>query len=397
LEICRGLPASAGKILTARDPGFSHRRHCAEVGIDALIGDPIDPRELADWLEHYDGRRDDGRATVLIVDDDDLAAGAVASLLAERAIDTEIVTDPTRVFDVLDQRSFDLILMDLDMPHVGGIDLARMIRLDRRHLSVPIVFLSGGGDIETQMMARLFGGDDFLSKRTRRDLLARLVELRVERARVLRALIERDGLTGLVDHRRFVERIGQELSRSRRTGSEGSLVMIDIDHFKAVNDGWGHQAGDLVLRRLATALVSRLRRTDVVGRYGGEEFGLLLLDTPPERAAPVVDEFRRHFAGLDMVFGDASFRVTFSAGIAGMGRAEDTAMLVAAADAALYRAKAAGRNRVAVDGQVVADRRVPATVVAHPARHRSPPAGSAPIAAGSGERPTSVSPQEMTK
>jgi diguanylate cyclase (GGDEF)-like protein len=400
LEICRALPAAAGKILTARDPGFACRKRCTEAGIDALVADPIDPRELADWLEHYDDRHDDGRATVLIVDDDDLAAGAVASILAAHAIDTEIVTDPTRVFEILDLRSFDLILMDLDMPEVGGIDLARMIRLDRRHLSVPIVFLSADGDSETQLTARRFGGDDFISKRVRRDMLGRLVELRVERARVLRALIERDGLTGLVDHRRFVERIGQELSRSRRTGSEGSLVLIDIDHFKAVNDTWGHQAGDLVLRRLATALVSRLRRTDVVGRYGGEEFGILMLDTPPDRAAPVVEEFRRHFAALDMVVGGASFRVSFSAGVAGTAAATDTAMLVAAADTALYRAKAEGRSRVVLDERSrVADRDTrpsgpPFTVHRDAARsHRA----ARPLLATPQDRPATVSSREKTR
>lgn len=397
LEICRGLPATAAKILTACDPGFAHRKHCAEAGIDAVIADPIDPRELADWLEHYDGGRGDGRATVLVVDDDDLAAEMVASMLATRDIDTEIVVDPTRVFDVLDRRSFDLILMDLDMPEVGGIDLARMIRLDRRHLSVPIVFLSAGGDTETQMLARRFGGDDFISKRTPRDLLGRLVELRVERARVLRALIERDGLTGLVDHRRFVERVGQELSRSRRTGNEGSLVMIDIDHFKAVNDTWGHQAGDLVLRRLATALVSWLRRTDVVGRYGGEEFGVLMLDTPPERALPVIDAFRRHFAALDTHFGEAAFRVTFSAGVAGMGRANDTAMLVAAADAALYRAKLEGRDRVVV---AEADGARPAGEPTGSARgDRGPGPARAPEASSvdpAASRPATATSREMT-
>ncbi|NLH81257.1 MAG: GGDEF domain-containing protein, partial [Phyllobacteriaceae bacterium] len=109
------------------------------------------------------------------------------------------------------------------------------------------------------------------------------------------------------------------------------------------------QAGDLVLRRLASALVAWLRRTDVVGRYGGEEFGVLLLDTSPERAAPVIDAFRRHFSGLEMVAGGASFHVTFSAGIAGIGRTGDTAGLVAAADRALYRAKSDGRDRVVID------------------------------------------------
>ncbi|NLH79498.1 MAG: response regulator, partial [Phyllobacteriaceae bacterium] len=243
LEICRALSDDVAKIMTTRNATFDLRRRCAEAGIDALVADPIDPRELADWLEHFDDRGIERRSRVLIVDDDDLAAEAVAALLAERGIETEIVVDAPRVFEALDRSSFDLVLMDLEMPQANGIELAKMIRLNRSHLSVPIAFLSGGGDTETQMLARRFGGDDFISKRMPRDLMARLVELRVERAHVVRTLIERDGLTGLVDHLRFVERIGQEAARSRRTGGDCALAMIDIDHFKAVNDSWGHQAG----------------------------------------------------------------------------------------------------------------------------------------------------------
>jgi diguanylate cyclase (GGDEF)-like protein len=245
--------------------------------------------------------------------------------------------------------------MDLEMPQVNGIDLARMIRQDRRHLSVPIVFLSAEGDTQTQIRARRFGGDDFISKRIDRTLLVQLVELRVERARVLRSLIERDGLTGLVDHARFVERAGQELARSRRTGAGCTLVLIDIDHFKSVNDTWGHQAGDFALKRLSSALSAWLRRTDVVGRYGGEEFAALMLDTTAEQAAPVIDGFRRHFAELDLVASAGTFRMTFSAGLADGRGVADTAAFIAAADEALYRAKREGRNRIVVADPPPAD------------------------------------------
>ncbi|MCA0433270.1 MAG: diguanylate cyclase [Proteobacteria bacterium] len=363
LELCRALPPSTSKILASKDTTFAHHRRCADANIDALIASPVGPRELVDWIEHFDARSSDRRATVLIIDDDELAAEGVAALLTMRGIEAEILGDPTKVFEVLDRSSFDLILLDLEMPQVNGVDLARMIRLNRSYLSVPIVFLSAGGDIETQMLARHFGGDDFISKRTPHGQLVRLVELRVERARVLRLLIERDGLTGLVDHARFVERAAQELARCQRTASECSLIMIDIDHFKEINDTWGHQTGDLVLRRLASALVSWLRRTDIIGRYGGEEFGVLMLDTPPERAAPVIDSFRRHFSALDMTSGNATFRVTFSAGVANAREAGDVASLIAASDAALYRAKGAGRNQIVLANAVPGTRSEPTETV----------------------------------
>lgn len=345
-DLCRSLPRDAAKIFVGGAISFAARKRCADLGVDAVVADPLDARELADWLEHFDDRTASGRATVLIVDDDELAAECVAALLSERGIDAEIVGDPTRVLEVLERTCVDLVLLDLDMPEVNGIDLARVIRQNRRYLSMPIVYLSAEDDPETQMYARRFGGDDFLSKRTDRALLVRLLELRIERARVLRNLIERDGLTGLVHHARFVERVGQEVARSRRTGSDLALVLIDIDHFKTVNDTWGHQTGDFALRRLAASLCAHLRRTDVVGRYGGEEFGVLMLDTPPDRAAPVIDAFRRHFSMLDLAAPGGTFRVTFSAGVADGQRASDTAALIASADAALYRAKSSGRDQV---------------------------------------------------
>jgi diguanylate cyclase (GGDEF)-like protein len=238
------------------------------------------------------------------------------------------------------------------MPQIDGVELARMIRQCRRHLSLPIAFLSAEDDLEAQLRARRFGGDDFISKRTDPSLLVRQVEMRLDRARVLRKMIERDGLTGLVNHTRFCERIAHELERCRRTGAECALVMIDLDHFKVVNDSWGHQAGDLVLRRLASELTSWLRRIDVVGRYGGEEFAALMLDTTPAQAMPVIDAFRRHFAGLDMATREGTFRVTFSAGIAGSAGAAGVPGFIAAADAALYLAKKTGRDRVATASSV---------------------------------------------
>lgn len=347
-DLCAELPSGDPKVLAAAGSGFAYRKRCAELGIDAIIAAPVDARELSDWLEHFEGHRAGDHAAVLIVDDDELAAEAVAALLASRGITAEIVADPTRVFDVLERHPFDLVLMDLNMPEANGIEVARMIRQDRRYLSIPVVFLASDDDTETQMRARRFGGDDFISKRVDPALLLRLVELRVDRARVIRALIERDGLTGLIDHQRFIERLGQELARSRRTGAECTLAMLDLDHFKAVNDTWGHQAGDLVLRRLATALTAWLRQTDVVGRYGGEEFGVLMLDTTPAQAAPVLDAFRRSFAALDIAVPGGVLRATFSAGVAGGHAAADAAALISAADTALYRAKSAGRDRVVV-------------------------------------------------
>jgi diguanylate cyclase (GGDEF)-like protein len=130
--------------------------------------------------------------------------------------------------------------------------------------------------------------------------------------------------------------------------------MIDIDHFKSVNDRFGHPVGDSVIRGMASLLTSRLRTTDIIGRYGGEEFGVLLLDTPAHAAANVIDDIRRTMREVAYDIGGESLSVTFSAGIAAASNSETHAQLIAAADRHLYDAKRAGRDQVVAEGASIA-------------------------------------------
>jgi diguanylate cyclase (GGDEF)-like protein len=192
------------------------------------------------------------------------------------------------------------------------------------------------------------GGDDFLSKPVTAQGLIASVRQRAQRHRVLRTHMEHDGLTGLLNHSALKERLVLELARAERLASPLALVMIDLDHFKQVNDSHGHAAGDRVLRALARLLRDRLRRTDIIGRYGGEEFGALLPDTDAATATQVVEKLRAAFAAIEHGAGEQRFRVTLSAGIAASPPIKDSETLAAAADAALYRSKLDGRNRVSL-------------------------------------------------
>jgi diguanylate cyclase (GGDEF)-like protein len=237
----------------------------------------------------------------------------------------------------------------VQMPGVDGIELARMIRQSRRHLSLPIIFLSGEQDANLQMQARHFGGDDFIAKPIEPLRLASLVRLKAERSGALRSMMERDSLTGLYNHGRFKDRLAHEIERCRRTGGEVSLAMIDLDHFKQINDRFGHLIGDNIIRALSNTLTAGLRRIDVIGRYGGEEFGVILLETPPLAARVAIDKLRERFAGLTFEASGATFNATFSAGVAGSRTHSEVNSLMAAADQALYAAKHAGRNLVLAD------------------------------------------------
>jgi diguanylate cyclase (GGDEF)-like protein len=159
-----------------------------------------------------------------------------------------------------------------------------------------------------------------------------------------------DSLTGLLNRPAILERLEQELSRCRRTGSSLAAVMIDVDHFKHVNDTLGHAAGDVVLSGVADRLRTGVRAYDSVARFGGEEFLVALPDCTAEQAERVAERARKNLAQGPIPVGDRGLKVTASFGVAATAQPEisDIASLLRAADLAMYRAKAGGRNRVAI-------------------------------------------------
>lgn len=348
LELCRRLSPVCPTILLTGQSEFEFRLAAARAEVGAMLFRPFDSNELVDWLEHLIGQGQNAPFTILVLDDDLLLAEVYATALRSAGMNAHVVSTAGEAFEWMATRLPDLILMDVQMPGASGIEIARIIRQSRRYLSVPIVFVSGERDFDTQLEARRFGGDEFVSKPVDPQHLVALVRLRAERAQLIASKIERDSLTGLLNHSRFKERLAHELERCRRTGAQISLAMIDLDRFKRINDTYGHLMGDRVIRALSNTLNSGMRRIDIIGRYGGEEFGAIMLDTPPDAACIAVEKQRRRFSEIRFEASGRQFQSSFSAGIAG-GFAQSTAdELIAAADAALYAAKQKGRNRVVV-------------------------------------------------
>jgi len=238
--------------------------------------------------------------------------------------------------------------MDLYMPICSGMEAARVIRQDPNFLSTPIVFLSTESVLATQQGAMQTGADDFLQKPIADADLVLAVKLRAERFRELSALIRQDSLTGLLNHVAFKLRLEAEIDRAQRGAPPPAFAILDIDQFKQVNDRHGHPAGDRVLQSLAQLLQWRLRKSDVAGRYGGEEFALTLPTTSLTAAISIVDELREHFARLRFISPQGEFSCTFSAGVSDCPAERSMAEVIRAADEALYRAKRSGRNRVEV-------------------------------------------------
>ncbi|WP_158215732.1 sensor domain-containing diguanylate cyclase [Notoacmeibacter marinus] len=336
-------------IKITNDKSFDARLQAAREGIAGIVHAPVSSDELTSWVRHFSTLEHARKAHVLIVDDDCVTQEVSAQALRQADMTVTVVDSAQQAFSFLHANSVDAVLLDLQMPDVDGVELARIIRQDQENLSLPIIFLSSERDPSRQLQARRFGGDDFILKPVAPSRLCQIVEMRLQRAGALKSLIERDSLTGLLNHGRFHAHLEHEIERSRRTRAKISVALIDLDHFKSVNDTYGHQVGDRVIRSLATLLTNALRKTDLIGRLGGEEFGAVLLDTDAEAAAQVIDRIRETFEKTDFEVDDVAFNVSFSAGISDFSKGMSATDLVKLADAALYEAKARGRRRTVTD------------------------------------------------
>jgi diguanylate cyclase (GGDEF)-like protein len=243
----------------------------------------------------------------------------------------------------------DLILTDTRLP--GGIDglaLARLVRQDPRFGLTPIVFLTDRDSVADQIAALSAGADHFLTEPVDRELLTHLVINRAERGRRLREMVHRDGLTGLLNHATLMAELEHAVEYARRHGEAFAFLMIDVDHFKRINDRYGHLAGDQVLLHVARVFQTTARASDLIGRYGGEEFGMILRRTDRAGAGVLAGKLRAALAGQPaVVAAGETIPVRVCIGIAAYPDDAATAgELALVADSALYRAKAGGRDRV---------------------------------------------------
>lgn len=290
---------------------------------------------------------------VLVVEDSRVAVAQIQRALTQHGIDSQVVADPIGLLDTLDAYRPDLILMDMYMPHCNGVEATRALRQLPAYRAVPIVYLSSETDIGLQIEALRLGGDQFLTKPFNPVVLAATLKTKIERHREMQRATFKDGLTGLFNHTAAKVRLDAMVA-TLPPGGQLTVAMIDIDHFKSVNDTYGHPVGDQVIRSLAWLLKGRLRSSDLIGRYGGEEFILALQDVGPEEAWVVLDRIRADFARLPHVHAGGAMYATFSAGLAAIPDFTAATDLVNKADEALLEAKRRGRNRVERSGVAAA-------------------------------------------
>lgn len=344
------LPAPVPVIFVSTRTDFDAYHAAVRAGAVGYFVKPLDIIRLVDCFEYYLDRNRSAPHRVLIIDDDLALAEHYKLVLNAAGIHAQVSNDPRIIFELLQEFHPDLVLLDINMPGCNGIELAQVIRLNQDWLRVPITYLSSEQDVEKRAVAMGRAGDDFLSKPLSDRELVTAVSTRAARSRQLSDALDRDSLTGLLKHSRIKEQVDIELSRTVRGGGELSVVMLDLDHFKQVNDTYGHPAGDKVIKAIAHLLRQRLRKTDAVGRYGGEEFVAVLPRCGRREALLLMEDVRQRFRDISFNTGELTFNVTLSVGIAsyrvGIERAEQ---LLQEADAALYRAKSEGRNQVCIN------------------------------------------------
>ena len=282
---------------------------------------------------------------VLVVEDSRVAVALIQRTLAENGIDSRAIRDPGDLLHELEAYRPDLILMDMYMPRFTGVEATRVLRQMSAYHALPIVYLSGESDVGMQVEALRLGGDQFLIKPFNPVLLSAVVKTKIQRFRETQRSTRLDGLTGLLNHTAAKSRLKAMASRLA-PGAQLTVAMLDIDHFKSINDTYGHPVGDQVIRGLAWLLKGRLRTTDLIGRYGGEEFILALPDVSASQAFAVIDRIRQDFSKLPHAHACGALFATFSAGLASYPIHDTPQELTEAADNALLEAKRNGRNRV---------------------------------------------------
>lgn len=354
IEIIREIRSGAASeiptvFISSRDD-LGARLSSVRAGSSAYFVKPVNVLDLCTTLSGLTSVLKPELYRILIVDDDPQSAEYHAVILQEAGMVTETVNDPLQVLAHLSRFKPDLILMDMYMPGCNGMELAKAIRQINAYFSIPIVFLSSETDTDKQFDAMRMGGDEFLTKPVKPQHLVTSVAIRAERMKTILSFMVRDGMTGLFNHSASKEQLDAAIDTALRNGNDLCLAMIDVDFFKKVNDSYGHPVGDRVLIALARLLRQRLRRTDVVGRYGGEEFVAILPKCALAEALPILDQLRESYAALSFSAKEEEFSSTFSCGVASLSGFADAASLLKAADEALYEAKRLGRNQVVCAG-----------------------------------------------
>ena len=308
---------------------------------------------------------------ILIVDDIPVSIKVLGELLRENYA-ILVATNGRKAIEVAIKNQPDLILLDVVMPDMDGLETCRQLKEYPQTAEIPVVFLTAMAESADVVKGFEVGGQDYIVKPfNKTEVLARVknhIELKMSREKTkqyaielerknqeLQLLLEKveqiaktDFLTGIANRRYAIERMNEELSRFNRNGESFSLLMVDVDNFKKINDVYGHECGDYVLKHLVELIHSVLRKYDMIARWGGEEFLVMLPGTDIDNAKIVAEKISEFVRTHPFNYLDNSFAVTITIGAAQHQAGDDLDSLVKRADEAMYRGKISGKNCVMI-------------------------------------------------
>jgi len=337
--------ASAGAFVISDGGDFNDKVRAIRAGAHAFFAAPIDVPSLVRRVVALRERRRRAPARVLAVEDDPTQTLILRNVLGKAGYEVAVCRDPSEFEALLADFRPDLLLMDIHLDDdggadVSGYDLVRLLRQNEAFAHLPVIFVSGDQERGALLESAMSGGDTLVSKPVDWALLLSQISTRLERASAAREVAERDALSGVLTRGAFSARVRERVAM-QSDDARNVVAILDLDHFKSINDTHGHPAGDRVLTAVGTCLRRGVRQHDLVGRYGGEEFVLLLNELDLDDAARLVERLLAEFSASEPLPG---VRVTFSAGVALFD--ESLESTIRRADAALYEAKRTGRARV---------------------------------------------------
>lgn len=309
---------------------------------------PMSAENFAELAQQFVTLSEANKGKVLIVDDDPDIVEHYSIQLRNAGIGVEALDSAEGITEKLDQIVPDVLLLDINLPGISGLDVCRALRMSERFEAIPILIITAQTDDQTRLSAFRAGAADVVTKPVIPEELMARVGVQLERVRFQRDRADKDPLSGLLTRRAIATSFDRAQATSSRAGTPLSMVLLDIDRFKSINDTYGHLAGDQVIAGLGDLLRRRFRVEDIRGRWGGEEFLVIFPGQDSAFAERAARTLLREFSELDFESEDGmTFSATFTAGVAVWPDDGDSlTALMRRADERLYRGKESGRNQV---------------------------------------------------
>ncbi len=339
-------PAAPPILFVSAEDSLDMRLKAARAGGAAFFRLPLDLARFGETVRELLRLPDEQPYRALLIDDDPTILAIFRHHLTVAGFEVHASADPRRGYDEAGSFAPDVVFLDISMPAINGLELLTVFRQHEGFTGTQVVLVSGDASLPVQLDAMSHGAQNYLVKPVHpRDLVQSALN-NAARARSIRNLLSRDALTGLLNHARIYDLAEHEFARHQRSGAAFSVAVMDLDHFKKINDQHGHPTGDAALKYFAGQLLSAVRRSDYAGRMGGDEFMLLLPDTGKHAAQVLLEKLRA--VPMQVQFNGGTIPLSFSCGVADSHGRDSPAAVISAADTALYEAKRSGRARVAL-------------------------------------------------